>query len=496
MVRRNLVANFGGKFWIALMSFAFIPAHVRMLGLEGYGLLGVLLSLQGLFAVFDFGLSHTITRESARLTALKQRGAVRTLLLTFEICYWVVAVCLGIAIYALAPFIQAWLNYSTLSPTLAYQSLALFAIVFALNWPSALYSGALAGLERHVPLNIIGAAAATARNAGGVVVLWISSADLPTLLVWHLLVNAVTTAALRLTLGTDASIRSPGRRFDPSMLLTSWKFSLGVSGTLALLTILGQLDRIVLSRMFTLDVLAMYLLPLTLTGALGYLAAPITAAFYPRFVQTYARRESALLQRTFHLCCQFIGVLVVPAGAILAIFPELVLLTWTSDAELSRKSAPLLQLLAVAMTISLLTGVCFQVLAAAGLTRLNVALQAIAVILMGVLLIYLVPAHGPVGAAIAWLVVYGVLAAAAPLLTLNQLLPGTYRPWITGDVLLPSALSVALIWVSSLMIPDTAGRFMASAWMAGTFLLAASCQLLACSELRSRLLAHLRKPGK
>jgi len=494
MVRRNLVANFGGKFWIALMSFAFIPAHVRMLGLEGYGLLGVLLSLQGLFAVFDFGLSHTITRECARLNVLKQRSAVRTLLLTFETCYWVVALGLGLAIYALAPFIQGWLNYSALSSELARQSLALFALAFALNWPSALYAGALSGLERHVPLNIIGAAAATARNAGGVVVLWITSADLLALLAWHLVVNAATTGALRVSLGTDAGPRLRGQKFDIRALLSSWRFSLGVSGTLALLTILGQLDRIVLSRMYTLDVLAIYLLPLTLTGALGYLAAPITAAFYPRFVHAYAQRDALTLARTFHLCCQFISALVVPAAAILALFPELVLLTWTSNPELARKSAPMLQLLAIAMTISLLTGVFFQVLAAAGLTRLNVVLQGVSVILMGVLLVYLIPAYGPLGAAVAWIVVYSVQATTAPLLTLNRLLPGSYHQWVTGDVLLPSVVSVALTWVSSLLIPDLAGRFVAGAWMISTFLLAASCQLMACSELRPRVLAYLRKP--
>ena len=81
---------------------------------------------------------------------------------------------LAVLIALLTPFIAGWLNYKQLDPGIARQALWVFAFVFALNWPGALYAGALIGLEKLVPLNVINAVSATARNGGGVLVLWLA----------------------------------------------------------------------------------------------------------------------------------------------------------------------------------------------------------------------------------------------------------------------------------------------------------------------------------
>ncbi|HZI25460.1 MAG TPA: polysaccharide biosynthesis protein, partial [Chryseolinea sp.] len=55
----NLIANFMGKGWAALMGIAFIPFYIKFMGIESYGLVGFFTTLQGVFALLDFGLTTT-----------------------------------------------------------------------------------------------------------------------------------------------------------------------------------------------------------------------------------------------------------------------------------------------------------------------------------------------------------------------------------------------------------------------------------------------------
>ncbi len=68
-LKRNIIANFAGKAWTALISLAFIPLYISFIGIEGYGLVGVYLALFAVFSLLDLGLGTTLNRELASLSA-------------------------------------------------------------------------------------------------------------------------------------------------------------------------------------------------------------------------------------------------------------------------------------------------------------------------------------------------------------------------------------------------------------------------------------------
>ena len=41
MLKRNLIANYNGQGWTALMGLAFVPLYSKYLGIESYGLIGL-----------------------------------------------------------------------------------------------------------------------------------------------------------------------------------------------------------------------------------------------------------------------------------------------------------------------------------------------------------------------------------------------------------------------------------------------------------------------
>jgi len=142
-LRTNITANYAGKIWLAVMSLAFVPIYIRFLGMEAYGLIGIYLSLQSLFALLDLGLSTTLNRELARLSTepgLAHAQEMRDLVQTLQIIYWGMAFLIGLIVIFLAPLIaHHWVKAQHLSPAIINQTIIIMGLSIALQWPYSLY---------------------------------------------------------------------------------------------------------------------------------------------------------------------------------------------------------------------------------------------------------------------------------------------------------------------------------------------------------------------
>ena len=111
LLKKNMTANLAGSFWQALMLFIFIPIYIKFVGIESWGLIGLFATLQAMSGLLDLGISNTLNREMARLSALQGREQeMRNLIRTLETLYWSIAVFVGIIVLALSPVIaHHWL---------------------------------------------------------------------------------------------------------------------------------------------------------------------------------------------------------------------------------------------------------------------------------------------------------------------------------------------------------------------------------------------------
>ena len=90
MIRRNIFANaLGGSFTI-LLNLVLTPVQIHILGVERYGFLGFVASLQILLSALDLGLSTTVLREVAR-DASASRLPNEKLLRSVAAVYWTIA---------------------------------------------------------------------------------------------------------------------------------------------------------------------------------------------------------------------------------------------------------------------------------------------------------------------------------------------------------------------------------------------------------------------
>ena len=457
LVRRNLVANIAGKSWAALMSLAVVPVYLHFLGIEAYGLIGIFLALIAILSLLDLGLGTTLNRELARLSVQSGSGQhMRDLLRTLEVAYWLIGLAIGIALAALAPVIAAhWVKAQQLSRQTVEHAFLIMGIAIACQWPLALYAGGLMGLQRQVMINAISAAMVTVRSVGAVVVLWQVSATIEAFLLWNLGVSLVETLVTGAALWRSLPAAAVVAGFKANLLLNVWRFAAGMTGISAMALVLTQLDKVILSKVLSLEAFGYYSLAWRVAAGLYYLVSPITTAFFPRFSQLAMLNDQQELARLYHRGCQLMSVLILPVAVVLALFSYEFLQLWTQNRSIAENSYLMLSLLVIGNALNGLMNLPLALQLAHGWTRLVFLANTVAVLVLAPLIYFMSLRYGGVGAAWVWLILNCGYVVFLLQMMHRKLLHGHLREWFVVDVGAPLAASLAVagLWKQAVVLP-------------------------------------------
>ena len=289
LLKRNIVANFCGNAWTGLISLVFVPMYIHFLGIEAYGLVGVFAMMQSILGLLDMGLSATITREMARLSVLPgQSEETRNLIRSLEVICWGVAVLIGIIVVSASPYItHYWLKTGQLPSETVDHALCAMGFAMALQWPSAFYAGGLVGLQRQITLNVVTAGMGSLRGAGAVLVLWLINPTIDAFFKWQILISAATTFMLAVCMWRCLPRVAKRPMFQLRLLKGVWRFAAGMSGISILAAILTQVDKVILSRMLTLEMFGYYTLAGVVAMSLYRLSGPVFWPFTPGSPSSY-----------------------------------------------------------------------------------------------------------------------------------------------------------------------------------------------------------------
>jgi O-antigen/teichoic acid export membrane protein len=447
-VPRNLLANLLGQGSAAVLTVAFVPSYLRLMGMEAYGLVGFLVMVQGAITVLDMGLSSTLNRELARLSSTaggirEMRGLVAGL----SRIYWGIAAGVATVFYFGGPFISdRWLTADAMSADSVTRAVRLVGLVVAFRLPSVLYMSGLMGLQRHVLLNLIRVPIAALRWGVVVLVMNLLSPSIEIFLTWQLGVVIGGTAASALAL--YACI--PGGRRDDSLsgfdhVTRVWRFAAGVGGIGVLATILTQMDKVVLSSVLSLALFGQYMVAAMLAAGLYYVIGPVFTAVYPRLTQLVAEERLVDVRSLYHTASQTVAVVVVPLALITVGFARDILLLWTGDPELASQASSILALLVVGTALNGLVNVPYALQLAYGWTALAFVGNLIAVITLLPVTYFVAVRWGGVGAAAVWVVVNLGYVLVSVQVMHRRLLPGDKLEWYVRDVGVPASWAAVMV---------------------------------------------------
>lgn len=487
-VTRNLISNYLGQGWVALMGLAFIPLYIRYLGMESYGLIGVFSVLQTWLALLDMGMTPTLNREMARFKAgAHSPQSIGDLLRSVELLCFGIAALIGVSVWAGSEFLaRDWLRSEQLPVATVAQALAVMAWVVALRFVEGVYRGSLFGLQKQVWYNAVSALLATVRHGGAVLILAYVSSTVWAFFVWQGAISILTTLIFAASVHRALPAAPRGPRFSRRALAGIGVYAGGMLGITLLSLLLTQVDKVILSRMLDLSEFGYYTLAATVAGALYMVISPITQSLFPRMVELSTRSDEPALVSVYHQGAQLVTVLTAPAVMVLAFFGAGAVYAWSGDASLARHTAPILAALALGTFLNGLMWMPHQCQLAHGWTSLALKTNLVAVAVLIPAILWVVPRHGAVGAAWIWVALNAGYVLIALQFMHVRLLKREKWAWYRDDVLLPLAGAAGVAFLASMLQPAFGSRLHWALFLLATGAAAMLASIALAPRLRSR----------
>jgi O-antigen/teichoic acid export membrane protein len=344
---RNFAINFTGLILPTFVSLVTVPAYIKLLGVERYGIVALVGVYITYFGVLDLGMGiATENRVSRARQAHFGEAIERTL---WSACWTnlVTGVLGGVAIYAAA---RLYLPHTTAVPIAGHRELNAALPWLALGVPAAniaaVFSAAISGAQRFGLLNAIQTPGTFLEQLAPLAVAHLFGPTLPVVLATIVIVRIGTAIALGLATAKTlriGTIRAPAWRTVRDL------FGYGSWITLAntVTTVFETFDAVMVGAAMGARFVTYYTVPQNLVARLGLLPLSLTRTLFPRLVSCEHEHANTLAQQSM----TFLTALFTPIAivAMFAIGPFLDL--WVGHG-LSAISSPVGRMLTIAVWLA------------------------------------------------------------------------------------------------------------------------------------------------
>jgi len=432
-LKKNIIANLFGSAWIAVLTVIITPLQVQLLGIEAYGLVGLIAVLQVVLGACDLGLSATLTQRVAADRDKNSTGA-SALVNSAATLYWGLALGIAVVLWCNADWIAAhWLKPSSLAPTTVTLGIRIIALYLALRWPVAFYTGLISGLQRLDVLNLIKSSVVSLRLLGGILLL-LAFPNLIVFLVWF-----AVSAVLELVAYAVAAHRlmpelSPVPTFSWTALKSVWKFSAAMSLLAVLSMLLTQVDRLMISKFLSLEALGYYSLAYNTAMAISLLQSAINSAAFPALSGSHGGDRSDELLARYNKTSQLMGY-VVACPCLILIFFGHDILRWWIGLPAANGASVAMAILTFGFFLNAMVSNAYIAAVACGKPALPLKVNLAGAVLYLPALYWLIQNFGINGAAFCWLALnLYYLVTLFPLVQIGLLRQAAW-PWLRANLL-------------------------------------------------------------
>lgn len=409
---KNILANFFGSTWTGLVALIFLPYYLRLMGGEAFAIIGFFITLANIMSVLDFGVSSTLNRELAACAVHNSHEKMRNTLRSLEYLYLPTIFFIALILLSFSSMIaNQWLNNNQLPTFVIEQSLMIMAVVIALHLSINFYAGGLYGLQFQVVLNIINIIMVALRYMAVVPVMLYFSPSPVVFFIWQLIINFIHLLLLRGMLWSKICKIQKSPSFELKIIRKIWRFSFGVSviNLLGMITI--NIDKILLSKLLTLEEFGYYSLASIIAMSIApRLASPFFAAVYPRFTQYVKDSNTEQIIRLYHRASLAVATIIIPVTVFISFYATRILFLWTGSPIVSEYADSVLILLSLGCMFTAIMYIPYALQLAYGWTRLGIFTSTASIISLVTLIFFLYPKYGVNGVALSWLIVNSVVA--------------------------------------------------------------------------------------
>jgi len=396
--------------WLTFATLICTPLYIKFLGIESYGLIGFYITLLSIIGVVDNGLSSAALREIARMNSDNaQRSQIKDLFFSLELIYWpIIAAFTLILSYLVNTDGNQWIEAETINATVLSETTSLILLLIIFQVPIGLYMNGLLGFKKNINFAQINTIFGTIRTFGVLPFLYYFE-DIRVFFMWQIFWAIIQILIARLILFLQLKKISVLKSKFSMHLITKIKSFVGGMFLVTILSIIvSQIDKIILSKMLTLESFAYYMLAFTVALSLSRITTPIIQIYWAEFSSLTKDNKINELKEKFFQCFELLCFAILPFTVVIFLFSEPLLLLWTNDQNLTSNTSTLLTILILATAFSSLSLPALTVLYAKnGYLRYVNKVNVIGLIFIGSSIFILTPIYGSLAAA-NLILIYGV----------------------------------------------------------------------------------------
>ena len=456
-LKRNTIANYVGRFYVALIGIAIVPVYLTYLGKESYGLVAVYSMAQGWMQLLDMGLSTTVAREAACYNAGKYSGSLFKKLFSYIGSFFIcsaVAIA-GVGVLASGWVAENWLNIEHLPIKEVEYSLAVVAIAVAARWASGPFRSVLLGFERQVIFNILSIIFATLRFVAVIPAMIFFGKNLMVYFTWQLFCSLFELFTFGMVCARFLPKNTePANKEDFKLLVRPViKFALSIAFTSAVWVFVTQLDKLILSRLLPIGEYGIFSMMVMAASGITILSAPVGEAIMPRLTVLKEKSDICYLNKIYNQSTQLITVIVAPISMVLAFYSEFVIYLWTGNSSVATSGASILLYYALGNGLLALSALPYYLQYAYGNVRLHVIGNVIFAVILLPSIIIAARNYGTFGAAIVWFVQNLLFFVCWVWIIHKQFLLESHLKWFLSNVAPIYLTSLISVVVSYSLFP-------------------------------------------
>ena len=456
---KNIIWNMIGGGWNGALLIIVTPIYISVIGLDGYGILGLWLMMLSLSNLFDIGIGSSIVREFAMHSSSSNKDFpyLRGVLKTLEIVYWAIAFFICIFLLFSAENIGNIIKSNAFSTQELTKIITSLFLAVSFQFPTAIYSSGLLGLQKQGILNLIIVISNTSRHIFGLIVLVITE-DINTFFNIQIVISLFQILLTRFILVSYIENKKISRsKFRLEIIKKLWKFSAGMSLTAILALLIANLDRVAISLMLTTEDLGYYTIAYSGVIVLQMGIQPFYKAYYPRYAELVKEGRDDLLAQEYFKSCGLMSSIILPIIFIGYFFAPELFQIWLQDNNVT--SVKIFRFLLIGIGLSGLMWLPAALQHAYGWTSLHLKMLLLAIIVGSPIMLILISLYGVVGATALW-ATHGVIETTiAVYLMHKKILPNKLRLWVYKIVFIPSIIAFSISAFSNAFLPDTDNQF-------------------------------------
>ena len=384
------------------LAIVITPVVLHYIGTSAYGVYALAVVFVSILGLLEFGAGIALMKYLPEHISNGDEGAANQVMQSGMALYGLLAIAGALVSFVLAPFVPSLFAVPPSLSADAKRAFAIGGVMFALTVMGNVFSSVLGALQLFDVTTKITLAATTVSTAVTVVLL-VFGAGLD-----GVMVGITVQPAMSLVLFVRAvRVRLPYLRFTPK-----WhRLNVGRLATLSTYVLIGNVSGLVLFQFdkFYLGVVngaaavAFYVVPGALASKLHSAASSLTSVSLPAASELFAQGEPERVRVLYRRATWLTALALTSLAAPAIIFSHSLLLYWVGS-DFAANSTTVLQLLIGTYLLLSFSAIPYWLAMASGHLRCTGVFNGATAAINVVAILILVPSHGLVGAAVAYLV--------------------------------------------------------------------------------------------